>query len=72
VRIGTGRVGNRDGADHMAINKAMADSHLIVDLFVYDRPQIAKDVSVRVPPLQPYRAWSPSFGEEHIPFAIAA
>jgi hypothetical protein len=72
VRIGTGRVGTRDGADHMCLHQAMADSHLILDLYVYERPQLAEDVSAKIVPLRPFRAWSPNFGEEAIPLSIAA
>ncbi len=68
VHIGTGRVGIRDGADKVAIHRAIADSHLTVDLFVYKKPEEAAVVSMRTP-LVPFRAWSPNFGEERMSLA---
>lgn len=69
VHIGTGRVGQRDGADPAAIKRAIADSHLMVDLFIYNPPQKAQvDVVV---PLRPLRVWSPNFGEG-LPLQMAA
>jgi hypothetical protein len=72
VNIGTGRVGTRDGADPIAIKRAMADSHLIVDLFVFKPETAMADVRVMRAPLRPVRAWSPGFGGETIPLAAAA
>ena len=69
VRIGTGRVGNRDGADHIGIHKAMADSHLLVDLFLYEKPAASADIRVVRAPLIPFRVWSTDFGEERLPLA---
>ena len=72
VRIGTGRVGNRDGADHIAINSAMAASHLDMDMFIfYPPPRVSADVLAFRPPLTPFRAWSPTYGDEG-PLRIAA
>ncbi|MES2994848.1 MAG: hypothetical protein V4681_02365 [Patescibacteria group bacterium] len=70
VRVGTGRVGSRDGADHIAINRAMADSFLIVDLYVWKREELMADVRAMRAPLKPYRAWSSSVGE--VPLLLAA
>ena len=70
VRIGTGRVGARDGADHIAINRAMAESFLTVDLYVWKRTELMADVRAMRAPLRPHRAWSSSVGE--VPLLLAA
>lgn len=72
VQIGTGRVGTRDGADFMAIRKAMMDNHLVVDLFLFEKERVAADVHAALPALRPSRVWSPDYGETRIPVAAAA
>lgn len=66
VKVGTGRVGVRDGADPIRIHTAMATSHLPVTLFVYNpRETVAAHVALERP-LVAYRAWHPVLGEERI------
>ena len=65
VRIGTGRIGTRDGADFQAIHRAMADSFLTVDLYLFKREQQSADVRA-IRPLQPFRAWNSALGEENL------
>lgn len=72
VNIGTGRVGTRDGSDPIGIKRAMADSHLVIDLFVYTPPSVHADVRAARAPLRLVGAWSPHYGEERIPLAAAA
>jgi hypothetical protein len=74
VRIGTGRVGIRDGADPIALHRAMADSHLVTDLYVWDQPaaEARAEAQARFTPLRAVRAWSPGHGVERIPRAVAA
>ena len=65
VRIGAGRIGSRDGANHAEILTAMANSHLPVDLYVRDpatQEQETDGVNVRY--LHAYRHWNPQFGEQ--------
>lgn len=66
VKIGTGRVGIRDGSDPIRIHTAMATSHLPVTLFIYDPKEKVAVVSALERPLVPYRAWHPVHGEERI------
>jgi hypothetical protein len=63
VDIGTGRVGQRDGADTAAIRSAIANSWLLVDLFVFDsfRPVAIETIAPKV--LQAYRCWDYQNGE---------
>ncbi|MBU2103619.1 hypothetical protein KKD81_00130 [Patescibacteria group bacterium] len=72
VNIGTGRVGVRDAADPVGIKRAIADSHLIVDLFVFTPPVMLADVRAARAPLRPVRTWSPNFGEEHLRVSAVA
>jgi hypothetical protein len=61
VRIGRGRVGCRDGADHVAIHTAMADSFLPVILFHFDpEGSPSLDNFLNQPDIHPTRVWSPS------------
>lgn len=61
VRIGTGRVGRRDGADHSAIHTAMGTSFLPVDLFVLnEREEIPAEASAKI---IPFRMWDMVQGE---------
>ena len=69
VNIGTGRVGLRDGADHMAIRTAMATSFLPVDLYVLNEPLREAAVMANVIPLKPVRVWSLEHGQHDIRFA---
>ncbi len=64
VEIGTGRVGLRDGADPAAIRTAIATSFLLVDLFIYQGPEVATAHDAAAPVLQAYRHFHPTFGEE--------
>jgi hypothetical protein len=72
VRIGTGRVGKRDGADHARILTAMATSHLKLRLFVLpdEREQVAMENLLSSPNLVPFRQWSRETGET--PIRVAA
>ncbi len=64
VQIGTGRIGQRDGANVADIFTAMATSYLPVQLFIH-RPieQVAVVNAIDVPSLRPLRAWHPISGE---------
>lgn len=68
VRIGTGPVGIRDGADHAAIHTAMADSWLPLHLYIREPKQVEARV-VQFPPLKALRAWSYEKGEREIRIA---
>ncbi len=57
VRIGTGRVGLRDGADFVSIHTAMATSFLPMTLFSYDKSYDEEPVSAEVRPLRPASVW---------------
>jgi hypothetical protein len=72
VRIGTGRVGMRDGADHASIHAAMAISHLKLELFVLpsERDLVAMENLLASPTLVPFRYWSEAEGEQ--PLRVAA
>lgn len=62
VQIGTGRVGERYGADVPSIITAMATSHLPVTLFVPPKPVVANDALSRM--MQPpSRVWHTARGE---------
>ncbi len=65
VKIGTGRIGKRDGADHAAIHTAMATSYLPVHLFLYEAGEaVAADIGLRMPTtLRAYRRWDMTHGE---------
>lgn len=71
VKVGTGHIGQRDGADVPKIISAIADSHLAVTLYVY-RPHEPEAVEARValplPSLVAYRAWNHEDG----PLSLAA
>ncbi len=70
VNIGTGRVGKRDGADHMQIRSAIASSFLPVDLFVLNEPmQIPAEAAARI---IPFRMWDMERGAVQIPVQAAA
>ncbi len=66
VRIGTGPVGRRDGADFVAIHTAMADSFLPLHLFICDEEKQANANVVNLPPLQPRCVWRYSEGEREL------
>ncbi len=68
VRIGTGPVGIRDGADASAIHTAMADSYLPVTLYIWDGEGVEARVA-QFPPLTPSRTWNFSKGEREIRLA---
>lgn len=71
VNIGTGRVGKRDGADHMAIRSAIASSFLPVDLFIlHEKEQIPAEAAANVVPIRPLRMWDMEQGEA--PIQVAA
>lgn len=65
VRIGTGRVGMRDGADHSNILTSMATSHLKLQLFILpgEQERIAMENLLANPALVPFRHWAPGEGE---------
>lgn len=65
VQIGTGAVGKRDGADEGAIRKAMVDSFLSADLYIYDSTvqRVIEDAMAQ-PPMRAFRVWHPIHGEE--------
>jgi hypothetical protein len=64
VEIGTGRVGQRDGADAAAIRSAIANSWLRAELFVFDslKPVAIEQISPKV--LRAYRCWDYQDGEK--------
>ncbi len=67
VRIGTGRIGKRDRADHAEILSAMAESFLPVTLYLYQPPAQEVIEAVRAnEPLRAFRAWHPIHGEERL------
>lgn len=68
VKVGTGRVGNRDGADVASIMSAIASSHLPVTMYIHDPIEtIAVEARAEVPlhTLFAYRSWNP-VGGEHV------
>lgn len=65
VRIGTGLVGTRDGADATAIHTAIADSYLPICLYIWDGEKV-EDRVAQFPPLKPSRTWNFSKGEREI------
>lgn len=73
VKVGTGRIGQRDGADVPQIMSAIANSHLAVTLYVY-KPEEPEFVEARAalvrPPLVAYRSWN--FEEGEVPLPMAA
>lgn len=68
VRIGTGLVGRRDGADAAAIHSAMATSYAPLHLFVWD-PVEQIVARAALPPLRPLHAWNIAKGERRIRMA---
>ena len=67
VRIGTGRVGRRDGADAVAIHTAMVNSFLPVDLYIpSELDRMPAEFSARV---IPFRLWNMAHGETKISLA---
>jgi hypothetical protein len=72
VKIGTGHIGKRDGADVPAIISAIANSHLAVTLYNY-RPSEHTMAEAKVVPkpseLVAYRSWN--FKEGEIPLLAA-
>jgi hypothetical protein len=65
VQIGTGRIGERDGADFPAIHTAMATSHLPLELFIF-KPLEPVAVEANVTPLRTltaFRSWNIHEGE---------
>jgi hypothetical protein len=70
VRIGTGRIGQRDKADHAAIHKAMAESHLPVNLHILELQVAEAIVRAERAPLVAVAAWNHRHGP--IPLQLAA
>jgi len=66
VKIGTGRVGVRDGADAPALHRAMADSFLPLTLFLYNRETVEAVTRESRAPLVPISTWSPDHGRQRI------
>lgn len=67
VNVGTGMIGQRDGANPSAMLCAMANSHLSVMLYVLGG-LASERVMQKYPPLRALHAWSPVEG----PMAVAA
>lgn len=65
VRIGTGPVGIRDGADAAAIHMAMATSYLPLCLYIWDGEGVDAKAA-QYPILKPSRTWSRRRGEREI------
>ncbi len=65
VRIGTGKVGIRDGADASAVHTAMADSWAPLHLYIWDGEHIEARVA-QIRPLKLLRTWSIAEGEREI------
>lgn len=63
VRIGTGRVGLRDGADAVAIHTAMSNSYLPVVLYLYNQET---KTPAHAAELIPFRSWTPKHGAEEV------
>ena len=65
VNIGTGEIGQRDGADAVALRTAITSSFLPVTLFVraFRSPSY---VPVEREPLRAFRAWSPIQGQRSL------
>ena len=69
VKIGSGRVGQRDGANPAAILTSMTNSFLPVTLYLFNkRLQEEGVVAMKKPPLRALRVWHPNHGEE-VPLA---
>jgi hypothetical protein len=65
VKIGSGRVGQRDGANSAAILTAMTTSFLPVTLFLFNKRLQGEGVeALKKPPLRALCVWNPKFGEE--------
>lgn len=61
VKVGTGHIGKRDGADVPKILSAIADSHLAVTLYVYRPPglvAVEAHAALPLPRLVAYRSWN--------------
>lgn len=67
VNVGTGVIGQRDGANPAAMLCAMANSHLPVMLYVLGG-LASERVMQKYPPMRALHAWSPKEG----PIAVAA
>ena len=70
VRVGTGRVGKRDGADHAAILTAMTNSYLPVNLYIWEPQEQIVVTRVQPEPMIAVAAWHPQQGP--IPLQMAA
>ncbi|MCX6703398.1 MAG: hypothetical protein NTV02_01770 [Candidatus Zambryskibacteria bacterium] len=71
VRIGTGQIGVRDGANAAEITRAMATSHLDLTLYVRDEQEMVP-FTIEREPLFPQSTWHPVYGEEKLVPARAA
>lgn len=67
VQIGTGQVGQRDGADAAAIHTAMALSFVPTHLYVLDEVVASVATNVIAMPSRPIRIWNMHRGEKKIP-----
>lgn len=65
VKIGTGPVGMRDGANSSAILSAIADSFLPTKLFLLPPERFAQ-LAVATVPMKPFRLWDMVGGERPI------
>ena len=70
VQIGTGRIGQRDKADHAAIRKAMEESYLPVNLHILDIRSAEAISYANRAPLVATAAWNHRHGP--IPLQLAA
>lgn len=67
VKIGSGKIGKRDGANVSEMIGAIANSNLPVVLYVYDAAAEATlQRVIEMPPLRASRAWHPVYGEERV------
>jgi hypothetical protein len=70
VQIGTGKIGKRDGADHVAIRTAIATSFLPVTLFVRGESMMLPAVLAEPPHhMEAYAVWAPECGRQNISVA---
>lgn len=69
VRIGTGMVGIRDGADASAIHTAMTVSWAPLHLYIWNNERHEVGVE-KFPPLKVLRTWSTDKGEREIRMAV--
>ena len=65
VKIGTGPIGLRDGADSVAIRTAIDTSYLPVTMWIRD-PELGYAVTKTIEPRYVYRTWSPTVGQEDL------